>query len=247
MRWIFGIATCICLLAPPPAGGASLDDIAITVPSATILVVGNCDLTSAQTTGALPLVLPYNLTDGGSCTVSGTVSLSNTGGRLRIEVDGTPTLGAALQIAVNAPSVEFTVPGVGDALTPAIRSVQQVSSSLLDVSFFIGSGPTLGIGQYTSAVTGGEFTLAGSVGGVPPATALSHVVHMIPGDAIVWSDVVFDANYMGDSGSASFDEVYEMAFTVPSQPAMASISPSVAWLLAGALLGLGVKLARRAR
>lgn len=242
--WIFSTAAfaMLVLLHASASRGAVGDPIPFSGGEAARLRASASGGDFDEIVGALPLTLAFDVETFGPplyCRSTGSATASLENGVIVFHSQGSIIGGPncpGVAIDLEDLRVDLFVPDVGDRSTPVLLSQDRVSSTLVDIGNY-------GIGDVTldalqSAVTGGDF--AGEYTGYP----LSAAIHMLIPNDLVSYRVHLGASYAkGLATQASFDERYEIHASLPPTAQMGAVPLGMRWLLAGLILGLGVRVA----
>ncbi len=214
------------------------------------------------TSGALPLSLPFNLTNAGGCNAFGTANLSIVSGGLQIEITGgalsasTPPA-CRVSVIADASDADFHVPDIGEAVTPVFWFMSQSLSTTggaETVNLNFEDAPDYGSAVLGNIVRQGHSTIGFQLAGSEPDGSFGPEFY-IPGD-----DVAFVANFdefrfMGewenDTVSGTLNATVRLEAFLPPSASMAgfpapAFSPFGRALLVAAILGgAGWTLVRR--
>ncbi len=196
--------------------------------------------TENSVSGPLPLTLSYSLivTNAGElCLGDGIATAELIGGNLRFHYEGSITGGidCNISIRVSTTATVIEVPDVGDRSTLLLSTLELLSSAFVNI---VPSPGSAGLGgPYVSSLLGGAVS-----GGLSANLSSSQLNHMLPSDTATFNSAGFAAAFERlTTSDGSFDETYELSIALPPQAQIAAVPLQVGWLVAGVLLGLGIK------
>jgi len=269
MRIIILALIAVPVLGVFPAGAATGPQVPLTVQNALEFSVtvgggtgGEPTSVSVQTSGALPLSLPFNLTNSTGCNSFGTAILSNVSGGLQIDITG-GSLSASippacrLSVRADASDAAFHVPDIGEAVTPVFwfmsRSLSTTGGVVLaEVNFF--DAPDYGSAVLGNIVRQAHDSIGFQLAGSEPDGSFGPEFY-IPGDDVAFVVNFDEFNLRGtwdnDTVSGTLDATIRLeAFLPPSASFAAFPAPAFspfgrALLVAAILGGAGLTLVRR--
>jgi hypothetical protein len=251
-------ASILVLLASSVARGAVGTPIPLSVPSATVYIGMNGVTPPPPEIGPLPLTVPYSGVAGCDCVYSGNVTVSIVSGALQVRQEGTHQGTCChFQVQVEAMTVVLDVPQVGQNATPILLSNQPIAVSgsvaAEEVEFRVSKN------EFSSDLTSGSILEVGfglrqgleiehcvscqaTTSGVSVLDSSSRLLHMLPGDTVTWDGWTY---FIDVPGSGTFDMTYQLGAALPSGSVSAAVPEPIGWILAGVLIGLGIKVLRR--
>jgi len=227
-------------------------------PVVSISVPGNATLRvsllgdSVEASGALPIVLPFDLSFS-QCTASGTATLANLNGGLELQVANGSLAADFCQLKLELVQIDLIVveiPNAGDAVTPIYAFAVGTTTGSADVHLNLFQG---GLGpDYLSVVLeGAAQTAAPSWLDSPTAVAAGPSFYPA-GDTIAASVETLEAQWINESlaGVANFEGNVRFELFLPSTAGFAApaLSDGSRAALTALLVGVtGLVFARRRR